>query len=249
MSMTQSDMTDSSTDSNYDATDYDATEGTDEAYRSLSVMALVAMVLGIASPLVFAAPLLLILPLLALTCSVLALRRIAASPDVLTGRALAQIGLLLALTCLTAVGVKGYVAKQLLARQTEPIARQWIDFVVKGNTAESYLMTFAPVTRSDQRERLASTTSSAEGETPQQKLASYAEQSVVKRLQTLGSGHQTSVLRNGAIEWLGKGRVRFLQEFEVRDAAGKHMGVRLQFQRASPLGGSGWRLVNARPMN
>jgi len=255
---------------------YDATDGADETYRSLSVIALLSLLLGLASPLALVAPLLLVLPLLALLLSILGLRQIGANPDIYTGRLLALLGLMLAATCLSAVAAKSFVSKRLLSVQTEPLARLWVNLVLDDYKGESYLLTLRPSSRPAERLQLGLVPEDSLDESPddnddentqkksqktQQKpddssneaavgrLQSYGVQPVVLKLQALGDNPQTTLTNHGEVEWLGRGRVRFTQYYEVRDAAGKRVDLVLQFERSSTKAGGGWRVISAKTEN
>src|SRR6476620_3954579 len=64
-------------------------------YRTLSVLAIISLVMGLAAPLAVAAPFLLAIPLFGIAVSLVALRRIAVSGGVLAGRWAATLGLVL----------------------------------------------------------------------------------------------------------------------------------------------------------
>jgi hypothetical protein len=67
-----------------------------DRYRSLSALAVAALLLGPLSILVLVGQALVLLPLTAIVCGVLALRRIRRAPDELSGASLARLGIALA---------------------------------------------------------------------------------------------------------------------------------------------------------
>src|SRR5438874_2243110 len=72
------------------------------SYRSLSVLAIISLVVGIAAPLAFIGPLLLAIPLFGIALSLVALRQIAASEGALAGRWAAITGLSLCVVSIIA---------------------------------------------------------------------------------------------------------------------------------------------------
>lgn len=121
---------------------------TDEAealaeYRSVSLLALVGFVMGLASPLVFLADLLLALPLFGAAISGLALVKIRASDGQLVGRSLALIGLVLSVVSVGAMKSHSGSVGYLLSRQARPAAEQWIGHVVAGELEKAFSLTSA----------------------------------------------------------------------------------------------------------
>lgn len=95
------------------------------AYRAISPLAVVALILGVLSVLSFASPYFVVLPVLAATSAVLADRKIQRMPDILTGRGLAQAGLGLGLVFgLTSVAVSS-VQGVLRINQAKTFARKY----------------------------------------------------------------------------------------------------------------------------
>jgi hypothetical protein len=110
-------------------------------YRSLSVLALVTLVVGLASPLAFTAPIALAIPLLGIALALVALRRIATSEGLLAGRGLAIIGLAFSIASLLAVLSFGQATRFLLVRQAEEFARGWLETVLSGDTRRAFSLT------------------------------------------------------------------------------------------------------------
>jgi len=95
-------------------------------YRSLSGLSVVALLLGLASPLALLSPILVIVPLACVAVALLALAKIANSGSGLTGAALARSGLVLAIVFGVALPVRALVRNELLIRQVDPVARDWM---------------------------------------------------------------------------------------------------------------------------
>lgn len=110
---------------------YDADEW--GQYRSLSTMAVVALVLGICSVVMFASPLMVVVPLAAVAAALLALKSIAASDGGLSGGRLAYWGLALAIVFGVASVSRVQVRDRLLQGQADRVARQWLSLAADGN--------------------------------------------------------------------------------------------------------------------
>lgn len=110
-------------------------------YRTLSVLALVSLVIGLLSPLAFAAPLARAIPLIGIGVALVALRRIAVSGGVLAGRWAATSGLALSVASLLAVLSYGQVMRLLQVRQAEEFGRSWLATLQAGDTQRAFRLT------------------------------------------------------------------------------------------------------------
>ena len=110
-------------------------------YRSLSVLAIVGLVFGLASPLSFGAPLLMAIPVFGAAISWLALRRIAASEGALAGRWAAVTGLALCVVFGVAPISREWVIESLRSRQAVSFARDWLDLMRSGKTKQAFGLT------------------------------------------------------------------------------------------------------------
>ncbi len=118
--------------SSYDASSYDADEL--GQYRSLSTLAVVALVLGICSLVAFTSPLLIVVPLSAGASGLLALQGIAASEGGLTGGRLARCGLALAVFFAVGSLTRTKVHEAILRGQADRVARLWLAKAADGRT-------------------------------------------------------------------------------------------------------------------
>lgn len=107
------------------------------AYRSFSAMAVVALVVGLLSPLVFVSPLLLVIPLAAVGAGILALRQVRLSGGGLTGAGLARAGIVLAIVCGGASLTSGWVCDQIFCRQAGAVAERWLSALSTDNPSEA----------------------------------------------------------------------------------------------------------------
>jgi hypothetical protein len=119
--------------------------GLDEepTYRSISVMALVSLLLGITAPLCVMAPLLFALPIAGVALSLLALRNIATSDGALIGRTAALIGLALSIASICMTVTRAKVNEEMFSRQARATALEWITLLQDGKTDEAFEMTSA----------------------------------------------------------------------------------------------------------
>lgn len=106
-------------------------------YRSLSTLAVAAFVLGLLSPLAFVGPLLLAVPLTAIAIACLALMRIHATGDSLTGRPLALVAITLAVLFAVASLTHVFVRDTLSIRLANESARRWLSLVSAGQFDEA----------------------------------------------------------------------------------------------------------------
>jgi hypothetical protein len=99
-------------------------------YRALSGLAVVGLVLGIASALDLLVPMFWIMSVLGAVVSGLALWRIRRNAATLTGRRLAQCGLLLSIAFGVAAAVDGFVYRRLFRQEARQFAATWFDYLL-----------------------------------------------------------------------------------------------------------------------
>jgi len=113
-------------------------------YQSLSTAAIVALMLGLLSPLAFFSPLLVVVPLFALAVALWALARIKGSEGGLLGTRLAYCGLALAIVFGVASVTRVQIRGELLQRQASEAAQRWLSLLAQGRAEEVLsLMTHA----------------------------------------------------------------------------------------------------------
>lgn len=100
-------------------------------YQSLSGAAVMALVLGLASPLALALPVLLVIPAAAVCLAILAQRKIRDSAGTQTGAAVARWGVALALISATAALAHGPVRDAIYRRQLTEIAQRWFNLLAE----------------------------------------------------------------------------------------------------------------------
>lgn len=110
-------------------------------YRTLSVLALVSLVIGLASPLAFSAPLALAIPIVGIGIALVALRRISVSDGVLAGRWAALAGFALCVVSLLAVFSYHQVLEHLRVREAQEFGKQWLATLQAGDTKRAFRLT------------------------------------------------------------------------------------------------------------
>jgi hypothetical protein len=116
--------------------------GEDEpTYRSLSVLAVVALIAGLLAPLALVAPLLLAIPLFGIGAAAIALRQISASDGAMTGRAAALAGLALSIAMIGAVFTRTELSRTLLAGQSRVAGAEWFERLQAGDAEGAFRLT------------------------------------------------------------------------------------------------------------
>jgi hypothetical protein len=111
-------------------------------YQSLSVAALISLLIGLASPLAILSKVFLFVPLCGLALSLLALRRISLSEGRLAGRWAALVGLVLcAVSAATAI-TRDSVAHHMRANQAQQFATHWLSILAANDTDQAFKMTY-----------------------------------------------------------------------------------------------------------
>jgi hypothetical protein len=98
-------------------------------YQSLSVLAIISLVLGAASLVALAAPLLLVLGGAAIGFGLLALSAIRRSEGAMTGANVARLGMALAVAAAAAIWVRGALRDSLMKGQASAVAQTWIELL------------------------------------------------------------------------------------------------------------------------
>jgi len=129
-----------SSDSNQVFHAYDVEQVDD--YRSLSVMALFSLLLGILSFLCLFSNLFVIVPLCGIVFSLLAMRRIASSNSQLAGRGAAMTGLALCVAFGVAAYTRAGVTQHFRSGQAERYARKWLEEITANNSDPAFKMTY-----------------------------------------------------------------------------------------------------------
>lgn len=111
------------------------------SYRTLSVLAIISLIFGLASPLCFGGPLLMAIPIVGVAVSILALRRIELNSSILAGRWLAVCGLILCVACATAAPSRDFVLRTIRTHQAKDFGERWITMLLNGQTEHAFRLT------------------------------------------------------------------------------------------------------------
>jgi hypothetical protein len=116
-------------------------------YSQVSPAAVIALLLGLASPLALVGPLFFFIPLAAVGMALLALGKIRQSEGALTGTTLARLAIGLALAFTAAALVRGSVRDGLLKRQAAETGRRWLGLLADGRIEAAKSLLSADGTR------------------------------------------------------------------------------------------------------
>ncbi len=109
----------------------------EDKYRQLAPIAVIALLLGLASLLALIGPLFFLVPVAAIGIALLALGKIRHSDGALAGAGLARTGMALATVCLVAALVRGEVRDRLLKEQASAAARRWLELMTAGDVRDA----------------------------------------------------------------------------------------------------------------
>ena len=203
-------------------------------YRSVSALAVVALLLGLASPLCVIAPLLMVIPIVGAVVSFLALRQISESGGALVGRGAAIAGLVLCVVSGVAAVSRTKVTEYLRTQQAEVVAQQWFELLQSGEKEPAFRLTV----------RGASPPPPASPDTPpdapaEDPLAEFLHDPVVEAIQSAGQSATVQLVEN--IDYAAEPRGQYFvrQRFLVtppKAASGEPFDVTLTLQRARVSG-------------
>jgi len=149
-------------------------------YRALAGQAVVALLLGLLSPLAFIDPFLLIVPGLGVFFGIWATRRIKSNATAMAGRKRAIFGLAMSLLVIVAVPVDWVVEREIFCRQARQFGETWFKHLIENRPGEALLMTYVP-------EKKSSGGPGQEPDSPQESDADrFVKHDLVKTLLALG---------------------------------------------------------------
>jgi hypothetical protein len=218
------------------------------AYRTFSVLAIIALLLGLASPLCFVGGLLFGIPLIGIAVSVLAIRRIDTSDGVLAGRWAAVIGLALCVASLASALTRDTVGGHLRASHAEAFARDWLSLLVAGRPEDAFRLT---VEGAQPRPQMPEPGVPAPDKSPYEL---FLERPVIRAIQAAGAGAAIRLDETVSSRRLNSFHVIVEQKFSIvpatsGDSTGSPVEVVLTVQRArlASEGGSRWLVSSYAP--
>jgi hypothetical protein len=200
----------------------------------ISALAIVSLLLGLASPLSLAAPLLWAIPLVGMVLAIMTIRRVASSDGALVGRSAAVVGLALCVGSLAAAASRSIVTEQVLSRQAREFATEWLGILQSGDAQTAFGYTVASM-RGPAPPPPPGTP--AEAEPKHDPLAEFLEHPLVRYMTSVGKeaevrfDHQVG---NGA-DTIGEARLR--EDFSVTPGKGSTapaVSVHVVLQRSQP---------------
>jgi hypothetical protein len=123
---------------------YQDLESADLAYHSVSALAVVALVVGLLSPLAFVHPLLWTLPIAGVAVACVAIARIDRSDGLLIGRKAAIVGLAVSLFCGLGAVTQATTRRLWLAYRAERLTDRFLELLREGKTYEAHQLWARP---------------------------------------------------------------------------------------------------------
>jgi hypothetical protein len=218
----------------------------DVAYRTLSVLSIVSLILGLAAPLCLIAPLLLAIPITGIAVALLAIRHISASDGALIGRRAAVIALALCVVSMCASLVRTTLTQQLFSHQARQVASEWFALLQAGDAEKAFAMT---VTSKQPPPRHNPGEPEEPADAAPSPLEMFRQQPVAHFL--LGQGENASVRFIQDLSYLSDaaGSAQFEQQYDVTLAEPtggiSTATVRVAMRRASTNGSWQWLVANS----
>jgi hypothetical protein len=170
-------------------------------YRSISALAVVGLLLGIASGAAVLAPMLWIVPIVAICVNALALGRIASRWPELIGRKAALAGLGLSVLLGVAAPTNWYVYRHMVQAEARQFAQLWFDAIRSGDVCKAHQLTIHPSQRAPLDSSLAALYQVTQRR--RDELKNYASLPAIKRLLELGDKAQVHFEEAGGPEGEG----------------------------------------------
>jgi hypothetical protein len=215
----------------------------DGKYSQVSPAAVVALLLGLASPLAFIGPLFYLAPAAAVGLALLALSGIRRSDGALTGQTLARLAIALALGCLSAAMVRQSVRDSLMQGQAVDVAKRYLKLLADERISDALML----LTPESGGKYLQSSVKMGESPMSQEDItkliADGLSSDVVSR--AVKGQDDPGVLETVAAPIFNGARTIVFVEMGVQDsAAGGHRHVQFQLARTAAFEREGepWRI-------
>ncbi len=213
----------------------------DEAgYRTVSSLALVSLVFGLAAPLCLMAPLLFAFPIAGAVLALLAIRRITVSDGALIGRAAAMIGLALSIASMTAAFTHTTLAQELLSRQARATALEWIALLQAGEVEPAFEQTVASKQGSPPPPPAGAPEAAAEPQVPP--MDTFRADPIVHFLLAHAQGAPVRYVQDEAFDPGVRGDASVQQQFEIgaseESAGASTTSIQLIMKRSPGYNGS-----------
>ncbi|MEO0531143.1 MAG: hypothetical protein AAF266_11310 [Planctomycetota bacterium] len=215
------------------------------AYRPVNVLAVVGLILALASFLALASRWLLLVPVVAAITSLAAANKVRRDPDTNSGFGLAAAGLAISLLVLGAVVVQQPVAQMLHARSSGVVAEAFVDRLSEGDFVGAYELTL-PFDERRPTPELAEILYDAD-EAAKEKLEEFTSGEVAKRLSAADAPEPKQLEHAGAVRTRGS-RYVTAWTFLIPGSGGEadsRLQVRLERPVQNRFGGTAWRVTDA----
>lgn len=113
------------------------------SYRTLSLLALASLLLGLASPLCLVAPLLMVIPVCGAVLGIAAVLRIDSSEGAMVGRTAALVGLGLSVASICAAYTRTSLTQTMLSAQARSVGEQFVQLLHAGDVDKAFELTLA----------------------------------------------------------------------------------------------------------
>lgn len=219
---------------------FDGHEADLEQYRSVSVTAIVALVLGVLSPLGLLHPVLWAVPMAGIVVSLTALAQLRSEENQLAGRKAAQLGLALCLLFGAASPARYFSRSYFVRRDARRLADEWLGYLRSGDRYKAHQLLYDSGLRAPLDEALPAYYQ--RNPEQQQSLAGFAAEDSIRSLLALSD--QAKIEHASTLEHSTDGvRDLVIEQFRVTDPAGENKDFyvqvslnRTQFSRSNP----GW---------
>ncbi len=209
-------------------------------YRPVSRLAVAALALGVASPVVFVAPVVaIVVPIAGVVTGASALLRIRRDAS-LAGRTVAIAGLMLAVFSLSGGPTYWLLREWQLRSTAEQFALSFVERLIEGDTRSAHQMTLAARRRFTANRALADSYRDTPG--ARDDLSAFVRDPFVRRLRSLGGGKVGDV---SVAEHDGRlGFDWFAIHLDASDASStvSRVEARLLIERSDGPGGGEWRV-------
>jgi hypothetical protein len=209
-------------------------------YQSLSVLAVVALLLGVASLAALAVPLLLVLAAAALGFGLLALSAIRRSDGAMTGANMARLGMAVAVAAAAALFVRGAIRDSLLQSQAQAAAQDWIETLAAGRFEDARSMLSRSAVNSLLPDPMSRTTPLTAAEADEISLRRLREDPLSKAL----DGKARVIAEGTAAPAFDGSRTMVTANFAIGAAGGlhRHAQVHAVRDRRDVANGQPWRI-------
>ena len=214
-------------------------------YRSVSLLAVVAAVLGVASLSAIFSTGLIVIGMVAVIVSLIALRRIATSDGQLVGRTAALTGLALALTVAAGVVVHARVVSGMLSKEASKWGVDWCQLLMDGEIITAAELKNPATMRRPFDDALADYYATNEGAMGQ--LEKFKENDVVQLLTSAPEGSRVEPVKLLDSRRDVQSGYVVVQEFKLIQPGGEPPVVfrlELRRQKVGKLGGGAWFVSN-----